>query len=248
MNDETVMQEVQSKPGYYAILPAGVRYDKRLAPMERILYAEITALAQKDGSCWAKNSYFCELFEASESTVRRWVSNLQKCGYILTEPVTENGKIIGRRIFLNPQPSEPAQNRADRLKMSGETAQNQAVYYRKNNTSNNNTPLPPEGECDGASQSDRLFEIFWKHYPRKADKKKARRAWARLRHVDKLFPVLMKALMAQKRSEQWQREGGRFVPLPSTWLNGERWADDVTQAPSAAPEDAYGYQEVHRAL
>ena len=50
-------------PSYYAILPANVRYDKNLKPMEKILYAEITALSNKNGYCSASNSYFAKLYE-----------------------------------------------------------------------------------------------------------------------------------------------------------------------------------------
>lgn len=163
------MQELARAPGYYAILPARVRYDRRLAPMERILYAEITALAQADGSCWARNQYFCNLYGVAEPTVRRWVASLQKYGYISSELMTKNNKIVGRRITLVSQPAETAQNRADGAKNDAETAQNRAAYNRYNNTSNNNTPLPPKGECD---ESERMFGIFWSAYPRKADKKK----------------------------------------------------------------------------
>ena len=46
------------KSSYYGILPANVRYDKRLKPMEKILYSEITALANVYGYCYAENSYF----------------------------------------------------------------------------------------------------------------------------------------------------------------------------------------------
>ena len=37
----------------------------------------------------------------------------------------------------------------------------------------------------------------------------------------------MSALELQKQSEQWLKEKGRFVPNPSTWLNGERWEDSI---------------------
>ena len=36
-------------PGFFAILPASVRYDRRLKPAEKIFYAEITSLADKTG-------------------------------------------------------------------------------------------------------------------------------------------------------------------------------------------------------
>lgn len=45
-------------PGFYAILPASVRYDNRLKAAEKIFYAEITALSDQSGYCYAGNSYF----------------------------------------------------------------------------------------------------------------------------------------------------------------------------------------------
>ncbi len=42
------------KPGFYAILPATVRYDRRLKSAEKIFYAEITALSDKTGYCYAE--------------------------------------------------------------------------------------------------------------------------------------------------------------------------------------------------
>ena len=33
------------------------------------------------------------------------------------------------------------------------------------------------------------------------------------------------AISCSKRSPQWQRDDGQFIPLPATWLNNERWED-----------------------
>lgn len=84
------------QPNYYAVIPAGVRYDKRLKPMEKLIYAELTCLCQKQGYCWATNSYFSELYDASKETVSRWFSHLQDCGYIKIslDPAYENGRRI----------------------------------------------------------------------------------------------------------------------------------------------------------
>ena len=37
----------QNQVNYYAIIPATVRYDKELKPAEKLLYSEVTALANK---------------------------------------------------------------------------------------------------------------------------------------------------------------------------------------------------------
>lgn len=72
------------------------------------------------------------------------------------------------------------------------------------------------------------FEVFWKAYPRKVSKGHALRAWAKNGRPE--LPVVLAAVEAQKRSEQWQKEGGKFIPHPATWLNGRRWEDEAGAA------------------
>lgn len=88
---------MQEKPNYYSILTACVRYDERLSSSEKLLYSEITALANKEGYCYATNGYFAKLYGCTESTISVQISNLAKCGYIV--PVLEEG--YKRRIYLN---------------------------------------------------------------------------------------------------------------------------------------------------
>ena len=91
------------KPNFYGIMPADVRYDKNLKPMEKIMYSELTALSNKNGYCNATNSYFAELYEVSKNTVSLWISDLEKAGYIKTKLIYETGtKIIKeRRIYIS---------------------------------------------------------------------------------------------------------------------------------------------------
>ena len=88
-------------PAYYAIIPANVRYDKRLKAMERILYGEITALANKMGYCTAKNKYFGDLYDVHQNTAGGWINRLEKFGYIRTELIYDGKQIIGRRIYIS---------------------------------------------------------------------------------------------------------------------------------------------------
>lgn len=72
------------------------------------------------------------------------------------------------------------------------------------------------------------FDEFWDAYPNKKDKQKAKKAW--LKCSPKLVKVLQ-ALDLQKKSEQWTKDDGRFIPLPTTWLNGARWEDESSNKP-----------------
>ena len=69
-------------PGYYAVIPANVRYDKKLPANAKLLYGEITALCNKEGYCWATNEYFAELYATSEKTVSRWIKILKDRKFI----------------------------------------------------------------------------------------------------------------------------------------------------------------------
>lgn len=90
------------KPNYYGIIPATVRYDKRLKPMEKILYSEITALANTQGFCFASNSYFGKLYEVHKNTVGIWINNLVECGYLKVKMIyKENSKeVLERRLYI----------------------------------------------------------------------------------------------------------------------------------------------------
>lgn len=85
------------------------------------------------------------------------------------------------------------------------------------------TPKPPNGALGRASDDDPEFSAFWAIYPRKDDKGHARKAW-----ISAIRKAAATAIIAGCRGYQFS-ESPRFVPLPATWLNGERWlqaADD----------------------
>lgn len=90
---------------YYAIIPAYIRYNKRLKFAERLMYGEITALSNKEGYCFASNRYFAELYGVSISTISRWISHLSELGSLHIEMIrNEKNEIIERRIYVVDTP------------------------------------------------------------------------------------------------------------------------------------------------
>ncbi len=56
MNEEPTKTAVEAvKPAFWAVLPAAVRYDEELPPNAKLLYAEISALTDQRGYCYASN-------------------------------------------------------------------------------------------------------------------------------------------------------------------------------------------------
>lgn len=84
---------------YYAIIPAGVRYDKSICANAKLLYGEITALCNQEGYCWASNLYFAKLYEVSNKSVSIWINSLINGGYLTVEIDIKNGN--KRKLFIS---------------------------------------------------------------------------------------------------------------------------------------------------
>ena len=101
--------------------------------------------------------------------------------------------------------------------------------YQNSNTNSNPNPksktnpddLPISGLSAGARERD--FARFWQAYPKKIGKQAARKAFLR---AEVPLDTLLSALERQRGDPQWQRENGRFIPHPVTWLNQARWEDE----------------------
>lgn len=128
---------MNEQPNYYSIIPAHVRYDKELKPMEVIMYGELTALSNKYGYSYASNNYFAELYNVHKKTVSTWISNLKEKGYIDTVVIRdENMTVTERRIYITaPYPSNHGEGYPQK---SGDPIHKKT---EENNTRINNTRI-----------------------------------------------------------------------------------------------------------
>ncbi|WP_077317604.1 helix-turn-helix domain-containing protein [Virgibacillus proomii] len=126
------------KRSYYAIIPATIRYDKNITANAKLLYGEITALCNEKGFCWARDSYFTELYGVSRSTIQRWFNQLEKNGYIRREVKYHEGtrNIEHRYTYLcdNPIPKNETtpipKNETDNNTVNNNTVNNTKEYIR----------------------------------------------------------------------------------------------------------------------
>jgi hypothetical protein len=82
----------------------------------------------------------------------------------------------------------------------------------------------------------RSFERFDAAYPKKTARTKAEQAWLKLKPSPKLVETILAVLEKQKKSPEWTKERGQFVPHPASYVNARRWEDEVQQdAPDADP-------------
>jgi len=74
-----------------------------------------------------------------------------------------------------------------------------------------------------------MFDEFWALYPRKISKATARKAWAKLDEQQQLDAC--KALDDHVLYWKTKETELEFIPYPATWLNGERWEDEIVIEP-----------------
>ena len=81
--------------------------------------------------------------------------------------------------------------------------------------------------CASRCASDDGFDVFWASYPKKKSKGQALSAWKKLKPDSSLQALILKAVEAQKRSPDWQKDKGKYIPYPATWLNAMAWEDEM---------------------
>lgn len=74
--------EEKIRPNFWAVIPATVRYDRVVGSTAKLLFAEITALSNIEGYCWASNNYFANLFDISITQVSRLIASLEERGFL----------------------------------------------------------------------------------------------------------------------------------------------------------------------
>lgn len=95
----------ENKIGYYAIIPSTVLFNERIKANEKLLYAVITVLSNKEGYCYASNTYLGKLLKAQPHTISKWVSHLKSSGFLCLDIIkNDKGEIIQRRIYPNDTP------------------------------------------------------------------------------------------------------------------------------------------------
>lgn len=79
-------------------------------------------------------------------------------------------------------------------------------------------------KSDATSGTAEHFDLFWNAYPskRRVDKQTCIKKWKSL-NLDSIHLVVVDALETIKKSEDWTKDGGRYIPMSTTFINQRRW-------------------------
>ncbi|EGO5057605.1 helix-turn-helix domain-containing protein [Enterococcus faecalis] len=225
--------------GYYAIIPAIVRYDNHLNVNAKLLYGELTALANERGYCWATNQYFANLYNVSKRTIISWLKQLEERNYIKMQIFYKpNSKMVDRRhIYILPYPTDtefytPSEENfitygknhqeGDEENFTTPSEEN----FTENNTLINNTKNNTKNiySVEQSSTMSELFEKVWKTYPKKTNKKKAKEQFLKKIKSDEdfeRFKTGYKAYLKYIKLNDWYHPQELF-----RWIRDERFNDE----------------------
>ena len=255
-----------NEPSYWAVVPAPVRYDTAIPANAKLLYAELSSLANKEGFCFPGNAYLAECFSLTDTSIRRLLKALSDRGYIRVKVFRDERTqaVLSREIYVGINPAANAQTSAQkcaevsRQKSADPSAQKCSAFNRKNNLNKsiNNPPISPQGDKRAdlvkvCQWNEERFLRFWDFYrtvfcasdhSRAGERGAAAKSWDKLKPDDVTIGKLGAKLEAIMQTRQWQ--DGIGIMMASTLINrvrrGEISLDDLPtpSAPrrSVAPE------------
>ena len=97
------------------------------------------------------------------------------------------------------------------------TAKEVEVEVEQKKKRKTNPPLSPTGD----------FAKFYQEYPKKKAKGNAEKAWAKIAPDDVLANIICMAVKRARKSKDWLKEKGKYIPHPATWLNAKGWEDEI---------------------
>ncbi|MDD0969705.1 helix-turn-helix domain-containing protein [Pseudomonas aphyarum] len=197
-------------------------------PLRKLVLIKLADNASDIGECWPSYQHIADQCEIDRSTVRKHIKQLEAQGLLRIEnregPKGNSTNLYFLNLWAVGQKSTPVGQESTGVgpQPTG------GVGPESTRTSHSSEPVN-EPKSMGTDSMEG-FDQFWKLYPKKKSRKDALKAWAKLKPNDELRQTLITALGRHCISEDWAKDGGRYIPNAATWLNGERWHDELAPA------------------
>lgn len=190
--------------GTFAVIP-NLEQLKGLNPMAQAVYLWLCSHANQDGECFPSKALLAKEAGIGIRSVPTAVAQLEKAGIVLKESRPgDKGNSTNLYTVIIGGVQDVHWGGAPHARPGVQDVH--AELYPLSNSNPSNYP----------------FEVFWSMYPKKAEKKKAEASWSRL--PEKTREMIMADLPKRKESDSWKRG---YVLNPMTYLNGERWNDEI---------------------
>ncbi|KKN66924.1 hypothetical protein LCGC14_0466990 [marine sediment metagenome] len=205
------------------------------------VYCLLLLLADHHTGIWWGSAKALGAYNFARSTARNSLQRLESKGYI--KRFTTPGVHANYQILINKYAITDGQHKGKLLDAKQTTSTKFLIYTSQQDGKHlgqhqGEHPAPiQEGRIEKkekrknpaqASPSPSGFSTFWDLYPRKVGKPAALKAYRGMRSGMRLALVLA-GLKRWMQTEQWQKEDGKFIPYPATFLNQRRWEDEPGQ-------------------
>lgn len=229
-----------------------------LSPLARLLYQATWCEADKEGRLnWKPRTFKLRYLPADDCDIFALCQELVDAGLVvLYGEGLAYIPCFGKHQHINPRESEsvlPAPDEQSKkttrkprvgTRHDASARDDDAQGGREGKGKEGNNPLPPSGGGEGLPVG---FKPWWLEYPpttRKAAKAQCAAKWV-AQGCDQNPEVVLAALRAAKRSDEWTKADGQFIPAPLVWLNQRRW-EAFTEAEAAAKPGTPEYFAQHR--
>ena len=216
-------------------------------PLRKLVLLKLADNASDQGECWPSYQHIADQCEISRTTVKVHIRELEKAG-LLRREFRRKGELNQSNVFhLTLDGGAVAALGGGAAENPPRAAENPGGGAgAAPRTSHSLEPVKePKTLCASGVELAEAFDVFWKLYPNKKSKKDARKAWEKLKPSAELRQTLMTALGNHCLSRDWTKDDGQYVPMASTWLNGERWIDVLKPAATSTGQNAFNNLPTH---
>jgi len=236
---------------YFAIIPAPVRYCKDLKANEKLMYGELTALSNDKGFCFASNEYFSNLYDVSKTSISKWISNLEKNGFIKIKMIYEPGtkQIKQRRIYIAPLLNKTSIPIEEKLNTPIEEKLKDIYILTNNNNINNNNSTKSK-KRQYSEKTTKAFSHFAELFPLKYRPKTDAQKNKWLDCLDKIERLdgynlreVYNVSKELRNDEFWQNNFLSILKLRNTDKNGIKYIDRF-MVQHKAKQKPVGYQKI----
>ena len=208
-----------------------------LPPLTRLLFIGLWCIADRDGYLEDRpNKIKAEILPYDNCDINKMLESLN--GNFIKRYSVKGQKYILINNFskhqnphLKEQPSEIP--RIEQVTDEHHTSTILAPDLHHTSPADSLNPItdslnPIYGQND--QDYENKFEEFYKKYSKKVKKQEVKKWFKKNKPSNELFSSIMNSLEQFRASKDWQKDGGQFIPYPSTWLNQKRWEDEnITQ-------------------
>ncbi len=214
-------------------------------PGAKLVLLVIANYADENGECWPSIERLAEETEQGESTIRRHLAGLKSAGLLAWERQRRSdGSLSVNRYSLPLDLSTTTarfehHHRSNRAAPALKTdAHHRSPVSAQEEPSLEPSSIPAHAQPDAQRDAqmrmrtsrtahDDDFETWWKSYPRRVDKGRARKAYAT---AAKKAPVEQLLAAAINYAASRAGQDPKFTKHPTTWLNAESWLDEPEPA------------------